>query len=418
MSDTTVPPDPHPAPDAPPPVPAAPAPPALPPGPPVRPKRRRTILFVVLGVVVALLLLVAWVVSSFLNSLASFSTMPQESEVPVMRVDLAPRVSLAGTIAPTQRLDLSFTSDGEVTSVPVAVGDAVPRGTALASIGDAELRAAVSDATAEANAARQDYNSARRTGPAVAVTAARSALTLKEQALKDARAALEKATLVSTIDGVVAAVNVKVGDRVGSGAPAAPGGDLGAPAGDTSAAVVVISRTFQVDASVGSAERPQVAKGMKATVTASSTRTPLPGTVTAVGVIAASDGGAGGGRPTAATFPVTVTLDGEPTDVFAGAAASVELVGEGRTGVLAIPRGAVIDWGTGTDATVMARRGGADPHPVPVTLGTSQDDMVEVVSGLDEGDSVLVMGGMDGMGGMGGFEGGGTAVAPAEEKPR
>lgn len=423
MSDSTVPPDPHPAPLAPAAAPPLAAGPVGPPGPPVEPKRRRrTILFVVLGVILALLLLVAWVVMSFLNSLASFTSMPPESEVPVMRVDLASRVSLTGTIAPTQRLDLAFTSDGEVTSVPVNVGDAVTRGTALASIDDAELRAAVSDATAEANAARQDYNSARRTGPAAAVTAARSALTLKEQALKDARSALEKATLVSTIDGVVAAVNVKVGDRVGSGAPAGPGGDPGSPAGDTSAAVVVISRTFQVDASVGSADRPRVAKGMKATVTASSTRTPLPGTVTAVGVIAASSGGGGGERPSAATFPVTITLEGEPADIFAGAAASVELAGEGRAGVLAIPRGAVVDWSSGTEGTVLARRGGTgDPQPVPVTLGVSQDDLVEVVSGLAEGDVVLVVGGMGGpaMAGPGGFEGSGSrSAAPAEEKPR
>ena len=373
-----------------------------------------------LGVALALVLVLVWVVMSLMNSMATFTQAPPESEVPVMRMDLAPRVTLTGTIAPTQRLDLSFTSDGEVTSVPVTVGESVSRGAALASIDDTELRAAVADATTEANAARQDYNSARRTGPAVAVTAARSALTLKEQALKDARSALEKATLVSTIDGVVAAVNVKVGDRVGSGAPSGPGADPGAPAGDSSAAVVVISRTFQVDASVGSAERAQVSKGMKATVLAPSIKVPLPGTVTAVGVIAASgDGGGMGGRPSAATFPVTVTLDGEPADVFAGGAATVELVGECRTGVLAIPRGAVIDWGSGTDATVMARRAGADLQPVPVTLGVTQDELVEVVSGLDEGDVVMVVGGMAGpmIGAPGGFVGSGTA-APAEEKPR
>ena len=403
-------------------APALPPAPTLPPAPPPAPprRRRRTILLVVLGLLLALLLLGGWLVMSFLNGMAGLTQQPQESEVPVMRIDLAPRVTLAGTIAPTQRLDLSFTSDGEVTAVPVAVGDSVTRGAALASIDDTELRAAVSDATAEANAARQDYNAARRTGPAAAVTAARSALSMKEQALKDAQAALGKATLTSTIDGVVAAVNVKVGDRVGSGA--APGGDGGDTTGGTSAAVVVISRTFQVDASVGSAERPQVAKGMKAVITATSSRTPLTGSVASVGVLAASSGG---DRPSAATFPVVVSIDGEPTDVFAGGAASVDLVGEGRTGVLAIPRGAVLDWGEGTNGTVMARRGGADPQPVQVTLGVSQDDMVEVVSGLDEGDTVMVLGGMFGPGpggpGMGGpmpVPGGMASAAPAEEKPR
>ena len=386
-------------------------PPPAPTPPPAPKRRRRTILVVVLGVVLVLLLALAWVVQSFLASMAAFSEGGGQNEVQVMRIDLAPTVTLAGTIAPTQRLDLSFTSDGEVTSVPVAVGDSVTRGTALASIDDADLRAAVSDATAEATAARQDYNSARRTGPAAAVTAARSALSLKEQALKDAQAALEKATLVSTIDGVVAAVNVKVGDRIGNGAsaPAGSGGfdpmGMGAPAGggsDTGAAVVVISRTFQVDASVGSAERPLVTKGMQATVRASSSRTPLPGKVSAVGVIATS---AQGDRPTAATFPVTSTLDGEPADIFTGGAATVDLVGEGRTGVLAVPLGALLNGGQGTEDSVLVRRDGADPQPVPVMLGTRQGDLVEVVSGLDEGETVLVMGGM-------------ASLGPVEEKPR
>lgn len=395
-----------------------PAPPA-PPAPPTKSrKRRRTILIVVLSVLLALVLLVAWILNSMMRGFSEFTQDMGPSEVEVMRIDLAPRVMLTGTIAPTQRLDLSFTSNGEVMSVPVSVGDTVTRGTALASIDDAELRASVTDAASEADAARQDYNAARRTGPAAAVTAARSALSMKEQALKDARSALEKATLTSTIDGVVAAVNVKVGDRIGDGSSNAPGGDggmmgNGGGGGDAGAAIVVISHTFQVDASVGSAERAQVSKGMKATVTASSTRTPLPGTVTAVGVIAASS--SQGDRPTAATFPVTVTLDGQPTDIFAGGAASVELVGEGRAGVLAIPRGAVVEWTSDTSGTVLARRGGGELEPVQVTLGVTQDELVEVVTGLAEGDMVQVMGG----GAMAFGPGGPVEVTGvSEEKPR
>lgn len=369
-------------------------------------------MWVVLGSVLALVLLLVWAATSLLNAMSSFSPSHQ-SEVTVMRIDLAPRVSLAGSIAPTHRLDLSFTSEGEVTNVAVTVGDPVARGAALASIDNTHLRAAVSDASAETDAARQDYNAARRTGPAGAVTAARSALSVKEQALKDARAALEKATLVSTIDGVVAAVNVKVGDTVGAGGGSGlPGSGLGAP-GETSADVVVISRTFQVDATVGSAERAQVAKGMKATIIASSAKAPLTGSVTSVGVIAAA---ASGDRPTAATFPVTVSIDGEPANVFTGGAATIELVGEGRTGVLAIPRAAVMDWGNGTDATVLARVGGGEPTPIKVTLGMTQDDLVEVVSGLSEGDLVTVTADMSG-GGPGGFVSSGSSM-PAEEKPR
>ena len=86
-------------------------------------------------------------------------------------------------------------------------------------------------------------------------------------------------------------------------------------------------------------------------------------------------------------------------------AETVDLVGEGRTGVLAVPLGALLNGGQGTEDSVLVRRDGADPQPVPVMLGTRQGDLVEVVSGLDEGETVLVMGGM-------------ASLGPVEEKPR
>lgn len=323
---------------------------------------------------------------------------PGEQQYTVTRTDLPATVTLAGTVQPTQRLDLNFTSEGEVTRVAVSVGDEVTPGSALASIDDTELRAAVTDASAEANAAWKDYQEARRSGSSVAINAMRSAHAVKDQALKEAREALEKATLTSTIDGVVAAVNVREGDLAGS--VAAPGG--AAPDAGTSgqAAVVVISRTYQVDASVGGAERTRLAKGMKATVTSSSSSVPLTGTITGLGVVAetsTSDGGGGDGRPSAATFPLTVTLDGQPTDVFAGSPATIDVDAGGKTGVLAVPATALIERASPTEGTVLVQRG-AVPEPVQVTLGTDGGDLVEVVSGLAEGDVVLLQGDPMGMG--------------------
>lgn len=338
-----------------------------------------------------------------------------ESDYTVTRTDLSSQVTLSGTIQPTQRLDLSFTSPGEVTSVSVSVGDDVAAGTRLASIDDADLRETVSDASAEVSAARTDYTNARRSGTSSEVTALRSALAVKEQALKDAQAALDQATLVSTIDGVIAAVNVRVGDTKGEGAAAAPAGSDGASGGVSDptagqADVVVISRTFQVDATVGGSERARLSKGQTATVTVTSSTVPLTGTITGLGVVAQAS--QEGDRPGAASFPVTVTLEGDQGDVFAGTSATVVVDGGGATGVLAIPTAAVLDWGpdgTGKGAQVLARRG-ADPEPVQVDLGANSGDMVEVLSGLEEGDVVVIMG-FEGMPGAGA----GGAAAPAPE---
>ena len=383
---------------------------AVPPGPPPKPAKRRIQLRWWHLVLTAVLSPIVLMMGAGLLVPVLFGGMggPEsagEHEVEVTRTDLAPTVRLSGTIQPTQRLDLSFSGEGEVTSIRVAVGDSVSAGAPLASIDDAKLRDAVADAKAENDAASKDYQDARKGGQATAINAMRSAYNVKAQALKDAQKALDKATLVSTIDGVVAAVNVQVGDLAGaSGAGAPPG----AEAGSEQAAIVVISRTFQVDATVGAADRARVAKGMTATVTTSSSSTPLSGTVTAVGVVAqASDTP---DRPSAATFKVTITLDGQPDTVFTGAAASVEVNGEGKTGVLAIPAAALIDRSGETEAMVLIRRGN-DTTTTPVTVGATVGDMVEVVSGLQEGDRIVVPFGT----GQGPDAAGGGSVVVAEQ---
>ena len=346
------------------------------------PKPRRPWQYVLMGAAIptALIVVVAVVLPLVFGQLGGMG-MGGQAEYQVAKVDFSQPVTLTGTIEPTQRLDLRFATEGDVTSVAVRVGDAVNPGTVLATVDDTELRGAVSDASAEADAAWKDYQAARKAGSSSA-TALRSAHAAKAEALRQARVALEKAQLVSTIDGVVAAVNVHVGDR--AGAPAASATNPGASA---SADIVVISRTYQVAAQVGSAERARVTKGAPATVRSPSLSAPVPGTVTSVGVIAEA---ATGERSGAATFPVVVGLTKTPGDVFAGAAATVEVDAGGHTTVLAIPASALLGR-TGDHATVLRKVDG-QPQPTEVTLGAASGDLVAVVAGLNEGDTVVLLG--------------------------
>lgn len=364
------------------------------------------------GLLVAGFMVVSAVQRSFDAAMGGYPV--ENAEYVVERTTLGSEVTLSGTVQPTQRLDLSFTSEGDVTAVNVNVGDTVTAGSVLATIDDAELRQAVTDARAEVNAAWTDYQNARRSGSSAEVTALRSEHAVKEQALTEAEKALEQASLVSTIDGVVAAVDVHVGDSVGAGSTTSAADATGA-ATSGGAAVVVISHTFQVDATVGGSERSRLSIGMPATVTVSSSPDPIPGTVTGLGVVA--EASQTEGRPGAANFPVTVTLDGQPADVFAGIAAIVTLSTDASEAVLAVPMSAIIDWGSGTDGTVIVLRDGEE-IPTPVTLGETGGDMVEIVSGLEEGDTVLITVGMmttDGAVGPDGMPLDGSAAAPAPE---
>ncbi|MFT3876023.1 MAG: HlyD family efflux transporter periplasmic adaptor subunit [Propioniciclava sp.] len=381
---------------------------------PAPPSRRRLrwwqILLIVVGGVFALIGVAAVVMPLVLfMTMNNGASLPGTQEVAVVRTDLTQSVSLSGTIQPTQRLDLDFSSEGEITDVNVAAGDPVNKGTELASIDDTELRRALTDAKAENDAAWKDYQDARKAGSSAQATAMRSAYNLKAQALKDAQAALDKATLVSTIDGVVAAVNVKPGEMAGGSGGGLGGSGTGRDpaASGGGAAVVVISRTFQVETSVGSAERARIAKGQSATITTSSSATPLRGTVTAVGVVAQAAETTE--RASAATFAVTIAIDGEPEGVFTGSAATVEIDSEGKRGVLAVPLSALIEH-RDTDAQVMVKRGDAIEE-VAIKVGITAGEQIEVVSGLEEGDTIVAYEGFDPGSGMPGTGGGGPVRA-------
>lgn len=392
------------------------------PTPPPAKRRRRPLRpwqYILIGAAIPVVLLIAAALLIPLLFRAMMGDQPQgmgEAEYTVQRIELGQvGVTLPGTIEPTQRLDLSFASRGEVTHVGVAVGDSVTPGAVLATIDDTDLRAAVTDARAETDAAWKDYQDARRSGQSAAVSAMRSAHAVKAQALKEAEEALEKASLTSTIDGVVAAVNVQAGQVAGESA----GPDAaGAPGEPGQADVVVIARTFQVKASVGSSERSRLSKGMEALVTSPSSPEPLRGTVTALGVVA--EASTEGERPGAATFPLVVTLEGQPENVFAGSSATIELLpgGDGGGPVLAIPVDALQDRISPTEGMVLVRRG-ADPAPTTVQLGTESGGMVEVTDGLAEGDVVVFFPPM-GPAGPDGPMGPGAAVAaaPTEEPKR
>lgn len=372
-------------------APTAPAAPVLPPPPPVKGPNK------VLVTVLALLGLVATALPFVTPML--LGNLPQQTaggfgmrEATVVRAERGTSVGTSGTIQPAQRLDLSFTSPGEVWSVSVTVGDKVTKGQALATIDPTRLRADVEDARAEANAALKDYEAARKAGSSAQATALRSAYNAKAQALKDARAALDAATLTSAMDGTVAAVNIKVGDRAGAATSAVGGVSVTGGTG-TPDIVVISSGTYVVEASVGSADRARVAKGMKATIKAASSPEVLHGTVTSVGVMATVPAGEQQQGSSAATFPVTIAIDGSPANVFAGGSASVEILSEQSRQVLAIPAGALLGGAQGGEADVLVKADGATQSK-HVRVGERFGDQIEVLSGLNEGDVVLVMGGV------------------------
>jgi multidrug efflux pump subunit AcrA (membrane-fusion protein) len=339
-------------------------------------------------------------------------------------------VSASGTIQPAHRADLTFTVSGTVLSVPVAAGDQVKAGAVLATVDSANLQATVTSAQANVTAT-QDQLSAQQSASssAVQIASTQAQLVDAQGKLTDAQAALSAASMTSPIAGTVAQVNIAVGDKVGntsssgastpsSAAAGAAGAASSSSSSSTTAQIVVISTTaWMVQASVGSADLPALKKGLQAEITPTGSATKVFGTVTSVGIIAASSSSG------SATFPVTITITGSPKGLYAGGAADVSIIVKQVENVMTVPTNALH---TENGKTVVHQIANGAQISTPVTVGTTFGPMTQILSGLKAGDKVvgtsLRNGGgpaggtrsrQGGGGGTGGGFGGGFGGPPA-----
>jgi multidrug efflux pump subunit AcrA (membrane-fusion protein) len=362
---------------------------------------------------------------------SSSATTAAPTLVSVTNGTIRQSVSASGTIQPAHRADLTFAVGGTVTSVPVAAGEQVRAGAVLATLDTASLKTSVTSAKAGVSATQDQLTAQQAAGSsAVQIASTQAQLNDAQGKLTDAQTALGAASMTSPIAGTVAQVDIAVGDTVTqSGSTASAGSSSGtgagssassAGAGSSSAAgtsssstahVVVISTTsWVVQASVGSADLPQLKKGLQAEITPTGSATKIFGTVRSVGIIASSSSSG------SATFPVTITVTGSPKGMYAGGAATVSIIVRQVENLLSVPTNAVHTEGGKT--VVHQMKGGAQVS-TPVKVGTTYGAVTQILSGLKAGDKVVGttfrLGGnrpsggtgtrQGGSGGSGGFDG-------------
>jgi macrolide-specific efflux system membrane fusion protein len=294
-------------------------------------------------------------------------------------------VSATGTVQPAERADLSFSVTGEVTEVLVKEGDTVKAGQALAQVDDTLLQAQLTAAQARLDAAEDQAADSDDASADAAVVSA-------ESDVAAARESVEQATLTAPMAGTVAAVDLAVGDRVGS--------QQQSGAEDSTAQVTVVSTgTFVVEAKVSAADAAKVKQGLATEITPIGADEPVEGTVRIVGLVAEADSSG------AATFPVTVDVTGERDDLYAGSSATVAIVVEERENVLTVPAMALH---TEDGTTYVNKVDGEKTVRVDVEVGESFGIQTEITAGLSEGDQVEVQANVPGRSGGGGGDGGDT----------
>ena len=314
-------------------------------------------------------------------------------------------ITSTGTIAPAEQDAVNFTVPGKVTRVAVTAGQRVSAGTMLATIDTATLTANLAQAqatlaTAQAKVAADNADSSTTATQLAADTAA---ATSAQGQVTAAQQAMSAATLTSPIAGVVAEVNLTVGEQVGtssggsgSATSGGSGGGTGAPSSGTGGSgsggsnstssstndqfLVISTTSWVVNATVDSTGVGLVAPGDQAQIIPGSSPSMVYGTIASVGVMATTSSGV-------ATFPVVISVTGNPSGLHAGDTATVSLIYRQFSGVLIVPTAAVHTVG-GQRVVYLVSGGKQVNHPVGV--GLSSGGSTQITSGLNEGDQVEV----------------------------
>ena len=361
------------------------------------------------GVVVVL---VAAGVGIWLSEGSSAAT-PTFELVAAASSTLRQTVASTGTIEPAQQANLNFATSGQVTSVSATVGEKVTAGKVLATVSSASLSADVAQAEATEATDAAKLSSDQADGVTAAqLTADQTAVTAAENQVTDAKQSLAEANLTSPITGVVAAVDLSVGQEVsGGGSSGGSGGSASSGAGtsgagtsgaastgttgttgsstssgsssSSSAQVVVISTSsYVVNATVDDTEVGSVQAGDQAVIVPDGATTPVYGVVGSVGLIASTTSGV-------ATYPVTITVTGNPGGLYPGASATVTLVVKQLSNATTVPTTALHYTSGGAEVYEMVN-GRQVAHPV--TVGMTSDGETQIVSGLSVGTKVVVQG--------------------------
>src|SRR6478609_5470473 len=306
-------------------------------------------------------------------------------------------ISSTGTIAPAQQDAVNFTVSGKVTRVAVTAGQRVSAGTVLATIDTATLTANLAQAqatlaTAQAKVAADNADSSTTSTQLAADTAA---ATSAQGQVTSAQQAMSAATLTSPIAGVVAEVNLTVGQQVGGSSSGSGSGTGGAGSGaggsgsggsnssgssSTDQFLVIGTTSWVVNATVDSTGVGLIGNGDQAQIVPGSSPSVVYGTISSVGVMATTSSGV-------ATFPVVISVTGNPPGLHAGDTATVSLIYKQLSDVLTVPTAAVH---TVNGQRVVYLVSGGKQVSRPVQVGLSSGGSTQITSGLNEGDQVEV----------------------------
>ena len=354
----------------------------------------------------------------------------------VERGDIARSVVATGKITPLAKVEVKSKASGLVKKVYVEYGDRVKQGKVLVELDKEQLEALVQEQRANLLAAQAAEQSAEATyernvvdaqGPDVPflkatadrdrklasdgliaasglddadrayqlalnkrlsaqrnvtvskaeVAKAKAQVAQAQATLASAEEGLRNSTIVSPMDGIVLSRDVEVGDAVSSILVLGSQATLVMTLGDMST-VYVLGKVDQAD--IGKVYLSQPAR----IVVESFKDKKFEGKVTKISPLGVE-------KDNVTTFEVRVSIQNPSGELKANMSANAEIILEEKHGVLLIPESAVIyDKDKHTSVEVPDPKADNGRRKVPVRLGISNGVKTELVSGLNEGQKVIL----------------------------
>ena len=322
----------------------------------------------------------------------------------VVRGDIVRTVFVDGNLVAPDKAYLSFGVTGTVKEVLVTQGSNVTKGQVLAKLDAPSLESSVEVAELQVQMAEQQlkmaqaqYEKAQRGWDApdwlefledplesligllgqdkdvakASLKIAELNLEIAKLNLESAKLNLEKAVIVAPFDGVVVDVSITEGQQIATATLAAP------------AISMVDPNKIQMNGFIDELDVALVEVGQEATISLDA----LPdkevrGKVTFISPV-------GTNRLGIVSYAATITLEGNNVDLRDGMTATARVVIERRDNVLIIPNRA-IRVSSGKSVVWVVADGQVTEREV--TLGLTDGKNTEVLSGLEEGEVVVLLG--------------------------
>ncbi|MCK4259157.1 MAG: efflux RND transporter periplasmic adaptor subunit [Halanaerobiales bacterium] len=269
----------------------------------------------------------------------------------VQKASFNATISSNGRIKPVEEKDLYFLTSGRVEEIKFEEGDIVKEGQLLATLDNLSEELSLARA-------KNNYDQAMIS----------STSTVKKEKLLEYQIAeknYNNTFLYAPFSGLITSVDVEVNDQV-----------------NMSRKIIhlIDNSSYIIELNIDEVDLSQIEKNQKVTIVLEAYPDMLlRGEITKIGLVAENQGGV-------VMIPVEVKVPTTDPRVKSGLSASAEIIVGQVKNELVVPVTAVTEK---NGKSIIMKKEGDTVKPVKVTTGISNDIMISVVDGLDEGDQIV-----------------------------